>query len=180
MFYCSGCWSLCFIVCTSCSPLFVTWEKESPNGFELRGCIGTLSPCPLDVLKTYTYNSALHDNRFTPIVQQELPKLQCSVSLLVNYENCRDVDDWEVGLHGLVLNFTDPKGQKYSGTYLPEIAAEQGWNRSQTIESLVIKSGYNGRITSNLLTGATLTRYQSSKCTLSYFEYLDLKKAAVD
>jgi len=157
-------------------PLFVTWEKQSPEGLVLRGCIGTLSPCPLDVLKTYTFNSALHDDRFTPIVEQELPQLQCSVSLLVNYESCRDVNDWLVGQHGLVLDFTDSEGEKYSATYLPEIAVQQGWNQQETIESLIQKSGYTGRITPQLLASVSMTRYQSSRCTLSYFEYLDLKK----
>lgn len=156
-------------------PLFVTWEKQSPEGFVLRGCIGTLSPSPLDMLKSYTFNSALHDNRFTPIVQQELPQLQCSVSLLVNYENCRDINDWQVGQHGLVLDFTN-QGKMYSATYLPEIAVQQNWNQQETIESLIEKSGYTGSITPKLLASISLTRYQSSRCTLTYFEYLDLKK----
>jgi AMMECR1 domain-containing protein len=75
----------------------VTWEKQSGNGnYVLRGCIGTLSPCRLDLLKTYAFDSALHDDRFSPIVASELPSLQCSVSLLVNYEVCQHIFDWEV------------------------------------------------------------------------------------
>lgn len=32
----------------------------------------------------------------------------------------------QVGLHGIVINFTDDRGSSYSATFLPEVAAEQG------------------------------------------------------
>ena len=70
--------------------------------------------------------SALHDRRFPPITEREMPQLHCSVSLLVssgicnaidlitliaqtNYESAGDVYDWEIGRHGLVINFADSK-----------------------------------------------------------------------
>jgi uncharacterized protein (TIGR00296 family) len=64
-------------------PLFVTWHI---NGDDLRGCIGTFSATPIeDTLPKYALISALKDTRFQPISAQELPYLNVSVSLLVNF-----------------------------------------------------------------------------------------------
>mmetsp|Transcript_34862 Transcript_34862/g.80623 ORF Transcript_34862/g.80623 Transcript_34862/m.80623 type:complete len:177 (-) Transcript_34862:61-591(-) len=104
-------WSTTEIEC----PLFVTWEKIQKRGkvpppssglrslgsslfgeggsrlqkeetrYELRGCIGTLSPQRLtEALKDYAITSALHDRRFKPISERELLDLRVSVSLLVS------------------------------------------------------------------------------------------------
>lgn len=45
--------------------------------------------------------SALRDRRFPPIQAKELPTLQCTVSILTNYETAANYLDWEV----LLLNF---------------------------------------------------------------------------
>ncbi len=66
-------------------PLFVTWYKG--KDLDLRGCIGTFSPLSLhDGLKEYALTSALRDTRFNPIHKDELSDLNCSVSLLTNFE----------------------------------------------------------------------------------------------
>ncbi|CAM9627227.1 unnamed protein product [Choristocarpus tenellus] len=77
--------------------LFVTWNKTDRGGEALRGCIGTLTPMPISCIKDYTYSSALHDRRFSPIEKSELPSLSVAVSLLVKYEPARHWEDWEVG-----------------------------------------------------------------------------------
>lgn len=41
--------------------------------------------------------SAFRDRRFDPIAAHEIPKLKCSVSLLVQYEDGEHHLDWEVG-----------------------------------------------------------------------------------
>ena len=50
-------------------PLFLTWEKKGNNGsWQLRGCIGTLSPRLLVAsIGEYAVTSALRDRRFHPI-----------------------------------------------------------------------------------------------------------------
>jgi AMMECR1 domain-containing protein len=40
--------------------------------------------------------SALRDRRFPPIEARELPLLECTVSILTNYETANDYLDWEV------------------------------------------------------------------------------------
>jgi AMMECR1 domain-containing protein len=51
-------------------------------------------------------------------------KLSVNVSLLVEFEEAKDIYDWEVGKHGIIIKLNH-KGRNYSGTYLPEVATEQ-------------------------------------------------------
>lgn len=46
-----------------------------------------------------------------------------------------------------------------------------GWDKIQTIDSLLHKGGYKGVITEDIRRSIKLTRYQSEKMTVSYAEY---------
>jgi len=160
-------------------PLFVTWHKESSVSKEptLRGCKGTFSAREIhDGLKEYALISALKDKRFTPISQSELPRLQCSVSLLFQFEECQGVNDWEIGTHGIIIDFADHKGNKLNATYLPEVAVEQEWTKLETLKSLIKKAGYDGATTDEFLERIQVTRYQSSIDHLHYKDYQTHKK----
>ncbi|KAF6171934.1 hypothetical protein GIB67_011831 [Kingdonia uniflora] len=156
-------------------PLFVTWKK-AVNGEEprLRGCIGTLEARALvNGFKDYALTSALRDRRFSPIEPKELPYLECTVSVLTDYESELQYLDWEVGKHGIIIEFTDPDcNAKRSATYLPEVAAHEGWTKIEAIDSLMRKAGYNGAITESVHNRIRLTRYQSTIYTMHYSEYL--------
>ncbi|KAL1827939.1 hypothetical protein DCAR_0207149 [Daucus carota subsp. sativus] len=160
-------------------PLFVTWKKIV-NGGEprLRGCIGTLEARHIiDGFKDYALTSALRDRRFPPIQLKELPNLECTVSLLTNYEHGLHYLDWEVGKHGIIIEFTDPDyNTRRSATYLPEVAAHEGWTTLEAIDSLIRKAGYNGAITESLRKQIRLTRYQSTLFTMHYSEYTNYVK----
>lgn len=143
--------------------MFVTWKA---NG-RLRGCIGTLTAVELENLSYFAIQSALKDRRFEPITKQELNTLSCTVSLLVQYEDCATWKDWDMDIHGIVIEFK-VDGKVYSGTYLPEVALEQGWDHRTTVESLMAKAGYRGQVTEELLSSIKVTRYQSSKATVHY------------
>eukprot|EP00531_Pseudo-nitzschia_arenysensis_P007943 CAMPEP_0116118358 /NCGR_PEP_ID=MMETSP0329-20121206/2060_1 /TAXON_ID=697910 /ORGANISM="Pseudo-nitzschia arenysensis, Strain B593" /LENGTH=252 /DNA_ID=CAMNT_0003611977 /DNA_START=82 /DNA_END=840 /DNA_ORIENTATION=- len=163
-------------------PLFVTWEKCSRNEsiWQLRGCIGCLSPRPLATdVSEYALISALNDRRFNPIALEEIPSLRVAVSLLVDYEVCEDVYDWTIGVHGILIKFV-VNGQRFDGTFLPEVAKEQRWDHAQTLSSLIRKAGYNGAISTELLKAVKCTRYQSSKCKVTYGEYVNAKYKGVD
>ncbi|KYQ93368.1 DUF51 family protein [Tieghemostelium lacteum] len=153
-------------------PLFVTWKKEKGgNEPELRGCIGTFKSIPLiEGLNKFSLTSALKDDRFSPISAKELPSLHCAVSLLVDFEDAKDVWDWEIGTHGIWIEFSD-QGYTRNSTYLPEVAEEQGWTQEKALYSLIKKAGYYGKVDDNFLAKVKLTRYQSSKLTLTYKEY---------
>ena len=103
-------------------PLFVTWTIGREE--ELRGCIGTFAGKRLSkILSKYSLISALQDERFDPVTKDELPHLQCGVSLLVNFTEIKDPLNWEVGKHGIEIDF-EMHGRPYSGTFLPEVAHE--------------------------------------------------------
>lgn len=70
--------------------------------------------------------SAVKDSRFSPISREELTKLHVSVSILRHFEDGADYTDWEVGVHGIRIEFHNEKGNKRTATYLPEVATEQG------------------------------------------------------
>lgn len=163
-------------------PLFVTWNKSNWSGHtSLRGCIGTLEPRRLHVaLRDYALTSALRDSRFSPVELRELSHLSCGVSLLTEFEKAQDWEDWEVGVHGIIIEFTDPVlRSRRSATFLPEVAAEQCWTRQHCVDSLVRKAGYSGEVTSQLRRSLKVTRYQSSKASLTYGEYMKLTEQEV-
>lgn len=155
-------------------PLFVTWKKVLSNGdTRLRGCIGTLEPrCVLQGFKDYALISALQDRRFNPIQLREVTCLQVTVSLLTDFETAPSYLDWEIGTHGIIIEFTDNHNVKRSATYLPEVPKQEGWTKVETINSLIKKAGYSGNVTDALRRRLKLTRYKSSLFTLHYTEYV--------
>lgn len=153
-------------------PMFITWTIGKER--KLRGCIGTHKAMPLHTgLQEYANISAFEDSRFSPISRDELPKLHCSVSILKHFEEGNDYADWEIGIHGIRIEFINEKGNKQTATYLPNVAKDQGWNQTQTIDSLLYKGGYRGKVTPEIRKAIKLTRYQSEKLTVSYQDYME-------
>ena len=66
------------------------------------------------------------------------------LSLLTNFKEIKDPENWVVGKHGIKISFKH-KGQTYDSTFLPEVAEEEGWSVKQTMQELVTKSGYPGK-----------------------------------
>eukprot|EP00299_Pterocystis_sp_00344_P003983 c1478_g1_i2.p1 GENE.c1478_g1_i2~~c1478_g1_i2.p1 ORF type:complete len:160 (+),score=31.95 c1478_g1_i2:198-677(+) len=157
--------------------MFVTWKI----GDRLRGCIGTFSAVPLQSgLRDYALTSAFKDSRFDPVEFEEVPSMCCSVSLLHAFEDVSTPYEWDVGVHGIIINFVDAKGRSYRATYLPEVAQEQGWSKLECLQSLVRKAGFKGTVSKDVISSLSVTRYQSSKAALSYPAYQALVKAKTD
>eukprot|EP00055_Hartaetosiga_balthica_P011273 m.50633 g.50633 ORF g.50633 m.50633 type:complete len:193 (-) comp7523_c1_seq2:604-1182(-) len=155
-------------------PLFVTWQiwNDRYNDFILRGCIGTFSAKNLhEGLAEFALTSAFKDSRFDPIEAKELPRLQCGVSLLTDFEDADDYLDWEVGKHGIWIEFPLENGRKTTATYLPQVMTEQGWTKVEAIDSLLKKGGFRAKVTEEQRKKIKLTRYQSSKVEVSYEEW---------
>ena len=55
------------------------------------------------------------------------------------------------------------------------LARFAGWNHQETIDSLIRKAGYKGRISGRVREAIRLTRYQSSKAALTYDEWLAMR-----
>ncbi|PHH75900.1 hypothetical protein CDD80_1986 [Ophiocordyceps camponoti-rufipedis] len=153
------------------TPLFVTWNTVSDGDVCLRGCIGTFESQPLAVgIPEYAVTSAVHDTRFQPICSAEVPSLQAAVTLLTDFEEARDMHDWQIGVHGIRLSFSD-RGRRYGSTYLPDVAVDQGWSKDETIYNLVRKAGWMGSRSRWKDLDLDVTRYQGKKCVMDYSEY---------
>lgn len=149
-------------------PLFVTWLKKG----QLRGCIGTFAEDqPLgDTLMRYSLIAAVQDSRFPPISPEEFPHLRVEISLLNTFEKIQDPLDWKVGTHGIEIEFKDPQrpSKIYRGTFLPNVAPEQGWTEVETLEHLCAKAGYRGGFDSVRSHFLLTRRYQSLKFGMDY------------
>ena len=74
----------------------------------------------------FRFSSAMKDSRFSPVGRDELPKLHVSVSILCHFVDAADFLDWEIGVHGIRIEFYTERGNKKTATYLPEVPREQG------------------------------------------------------
>lgn len=66
---------------------------------------GEHPPLSLSILRNHhslhsSHRSSVKDSRFKPIVMEEVPRLECGVSLLTNFEKGLNYLDWEVGALG--------------------------------------------------------------------------------
>ena len=113
---------------------FVT--LTAPDG-SLRGCVGMPEPLyPLDqAVARAAVAAAVHDRRFAPVEEAELPGLRLHVSVLGPLRAVAP-DEVEVGVHGLVVR----SGGK-SGLLLPQVAAERGWDRERFLDATCEKAG---------------------------------------
>ena len=60
------------------------------------------------------------------ITCDELSALSCCVSLLVQFEQAAHPTDWQIGVHGVDVCFTDSQGTEFRSTFLPHVMVEQG------------------------------------------------------
>ena len=65
----------------------------------------------------YALIAALNDSRFSPIQSEEIPHLHVGVSLLTNFEPADHCLDWEVGKHGIEIEFENNSNYLYKPYY---------------------------------------------------------------
>jgi AmmeMemoRadiSam system protein A len=113
---------------------FVTINKRG----QLRGCIGYIQPYkPLyQTVEEMAAQAAFNDPRFDPVTERELPDLEIEISVLTPLRRIKDVEEIEVGKHGILIE----KGF-YSGLLLPQVATEYGWDRKTFLEHTCLKAG---------------------------------------
>jgi AmmeMemoRadiSam system protein A len=121
---------------------FVTLHRND----ELRGCIGyTKSHEPLAVtVRDNTINAAARDPRFNPVQPDELDDIGIEISALCpgdepgsSFIAIEDTDEIVIGRDGLYLEHAGPMG---GGLLLPQVPAEQGWNRDQFLAAICQKA----------------------------------------
>jgi AmmeMemoRadiSam system protein A len=108
---------------------------EGPN---LRGCIGNVMPD--QPLYTTTARCAIAaattDPRFRPVTLSELPELTFEISVLGIPELVENIEQIEVGTHGLIIS----KGHA-RGLLLPQVATQYEWDREEFLAETCIKAG---------------------------------------
>jgi uncharacterized protein (TIGR00296 family) len=125
----------------------------------------------LDVgLKDYALTSAFNDTRFNPISASELHNLECGVTLLTDFEKAANTMDWELGKHGLRIDFSY-HGRRLNATYLPHVAEEQGWTKEETVINLMYKAGWGGRKDDWRRVEVDVQRYQGHAVSLQYRDW---------
>jgi AmmeMemoRadiSam system protein B/AmmeMemoRadiSam system protein A len=114
--------------------VFVTLTR---NG-QLRGCIGFIAPVfPLGqaVIKAAVY-AATEDPRFPRVAASELAGLRFEISVLTPAREIDDPKAVNVGLHGLIV---EKDGR--SGVLLPQVAVDEGWDRTTFLDQVCLKAG---------------------------------------
>jgi len=113
---------------------FVTLHK----GGQLRGCIGHIeNDLPLSqVIPHMAIAAATEDPRFRRVMPPELAELDVEISVLTPPRRVMNLDEIEVGRHGLIVR----QGRR-AGLLLPQVATEQNWNRAQFLAYTCVKAG---------------------------------------
>jgi AmmeMemoRadiSam system protein A len=81
-------------------------------------------------------HAALHDPRFQPVSELELSSLDYEVSVLSPLRRVLDVQQIKIGEHGLLM-----KNGDHEGLLLPQVPAEQKWDRQTFLEQTCRKAG---------------------------------------
>lgn len=113
---------------------FVTLEQDG----QLRGCIGHMAEDrPLgQVVGAMALAAALEDPRFPPVVAREVPALSIEISVLTPMQRVAGPAAIVVGRDGVVI-----RKAGRSAVFLPQVAGEQGWDRTALLENLCAKAG---------------------------------------
>jgi AmmeMemoRadiSam system protein A len=107
-------------------------------GSALRGCIGSITAArPLvETVREMAVASAFEDPRFPPLSRGEWPSVRIEISVLSPFERITDMSRIRVGTHGVMIR----QGRR-SGLLLPQVAAEQGWDRDTFLAHTCMKAG---------------------------------------
>ena len=116
------------------SGAFVTLKEAGV----LRGCIGyTSASRPLyETIRNTATLAAFGDPRFRPVISDEVSQLEYEISVLSPLRRVLDVQEIEVGRHGLLI-----KNGGREGILLPQVPMEQLWDRATFLEQTCVKAG---------------------------------------
>ncbi len=104
----------------------------------LRGCIGSVGPsAPLvDLVARLAHEAAFCDPRFRAVQPPEWESLRVEISILTEPRPISDPDEIVLGRDGVILTYGSQRA-----LFLPQVATEQGWDRSQLLAHLALKAG---------------------------------------
>ena len=113
---------------------FVTLKKHG----HLRGCIGYIKPVKAlgETVQEMAIAAAFHDPRFPSLKRDEVQDLTFEISVLSPLKRMKDIDEIEIGKHGLYV----VRGYQ-SGLLLPQVAIEYKWDRETFLQETCYKAG---------------------------------------
>jgi AmmeMemoRadiSam system protein B/AmmeMemoRadiSam system protein A len=114
--------------------VFVSLHKKG----KLRGCIGYIEGRKplLEAVREMAQSAAFEDPRFSPLRREEMKDLDIEISVLTPLKEVSDINEIEVGTHGIYLT----RGF-FSGLLLPQVATQYGWDRVTFLEETCRKAG---------------------------------------
>lgn len=122
---------------------FTTIRRVLGKGYELRGCIGYLSPVEPLVKNVITtaLAAALEDPRFEPLSAEELDYVVFEVSVLSIPQDVRSLGrdralEIVIGRDGLIAEY-----RIYKGVLLPEVPIEFCWDEETFLSETCVKAG---------------------------------------
>ncbi len=117
---------------------FVTLKRQG----RLRGCIGHLTDDrPLvETVQDMAVQAALHDSRFPPLSPDELNDVHMEISVLTPFCRVNGPEDIVAGRDGVLIR---KDGRR--AVFLPQVAAEQGWDVPVMLDHLCRKAGLPAR-----------------------------------
>lgn len=92
----------------------------------------------------------------------------------MNFEDIKDPLGWEVGKHGIEIEFSK-NNRDYAATFLPDVIEEENWDQVTALRYLVEKAGYRQGY-ENVKDLIKVRTYESQKEKMDYPEYLAWKK----
>jgi MEMO1 family protein len=113
---------------------FVTLKK----GGQLRGCIGHI-PGDEELGRTVgamALQAAFGDPRFAPVQLSEVKSLEIEISVLTPMKRVASADEIVVGRDGVLMSKAGA-----SAVFLPQVAPENNWGRSEMLDNLCVKAG---------------------------------------
>jgi len=121
------------------SAVFITLEKLSGSGRELRGCIGFVIPyMPLwKAVSESAISSAFKDPRFNPLERSEMKDIVIELSILSLSRRLTDpLREILIGRDGLYI----VRGL-YSGVLLPQVPIDYCWDNETFLAETCMKAG---------------------------------------
>eukprot|EP00002_Diphylleia_rotans_P012592 TRINITY_DN2461_c0_g2_i2.p1 TRINITY_DN2461_c0_g2~~TRINITY_DN2461_c0_g2_i2.p1 ORF type:complete len:171 (-),score=32.05 TRINITY_DN2461_c0_g2_i2:388-900(-) len=122
--------------------LIIQWKKtETKGNIVKRGTSYCTDEMPLHAaLALHVIESATKSKTQPPITRDEVTSLIVEISIFKTFE-IADIQDWEIGKHGIQIQFTHEK-KRLQATYSPAHIVEKKWTKERCIQALIKKAGY--------------------------------------
>jgi AmmeMemoRadiSam system protein A len=114
--------------------VFVTLHKNN----QLRGCIGYVTGIKdlKQSVEEMAKAAAFDDPRFPAVENGEIDDLNIEISVLSPLQTVNNIEEIEVGKHGLII-----EQNLRRGLLLPQVALEYGWDRLTLLNQTCQKAG---------------------------------------